>query len=184
MKEYEIKVVNYMKKCLIVVDYQNDFVSGTLGFLRATELEKNIANKINQYRSDGDDIIFTFDTHDTEYLTTQEGKNLPIPHCIKDTDGHKLYGEVADLIYDSDKRCYKNTFGSDDLYEYLKTESYESIELIGVVSNICVISNAVLAKTAQPETLVIVDSTCTASNDDKLNTAALNVMKSLQIKII
>lgn len=174
----------FMKKCLIVVDYQNDFVSGSLGFPEAVELERQIVQKIKKYHADGDEVVFTFDTHGEDYMNTQEGGNLPVAHCLKDSDGHKLYGEVAILISDSDKRFYKNTFGSDELYQYLKNEKFESIELIGLVSNICVISNAVLAKTAQPETPVLVDAKCTASNDSKLNEAVLDVMSSLHIQIL
>ena len=173
-----------MKKCLIIIDFQNDFVSGTLGFPEAVELERHIVDKIMQYRNNSDEVIFTFDTHGEDYMNTQEGCNLPIAHCLQDTDGHKLYGHVADLIQDSDKQFNKNTFGSDALYMYLKTELFESIELVGLVSNICVISNAVLAKTAQPETPIIVDAMCTASNDSKLNIAALDIMASFQIQIV
>ncbi|MCL2774504.1 MAG: cysteine hydrolase [Oscillospiraceae bacterium] len=173
-----------MKKCLIVVDYQNDFVSGALGFPAAAELEEYIAEKINEYRRDNGTVLFTFDTHSENYINTQEGRNLPVVHCLHDTPGHNLYGKIATLLLESDKRFYKNTFGSDEMYQYLKTETFESIELVGVVSNICVISNAVLAKTAQPETPVIVDAKCTASNDAGLNKAALDVMSSLQIYVI
>jgi nicotinamidase-related amidase len=173
-----------MKKCLIIVDYQNDFVSGALGFPGAAELEKNIVQKIKQYRNAGDEIIFTFDTHGEDYMDTQEGRNLPVAHCLKDTEGHKLYGEVALLALESDKMIYKNTFASDELYQYLKTELFESIELAGLVSNICIISNAILAKTAQPETPILIDTKCTASHDSKLNEAAFNVMAGLQIQII
>lgn len=172
------------KKCLIVVDYQNDFVTGSLGFAEAVSIEQNIAKKIMEYRKNGDEIIFTLDTHYENYLETQEGKNLPVPHCIKNTQGHNLYGIVDTLVKDSDKKFEKEAFGSDKLYEYLKVQPFESIELIGVVSNICVISNAVLAKTAQPKTPIIVDAKCTASFDNKVHNAALDVMVSLQIKII
>ena len=173
-----------MKKCLIVVDFQNDFVSGSLGFPKAAELEPHIVRKIEEYRSRGDSVLFTFDTHGDDYSSTQEGRNLPVAHCLRDTEGHKLYGRVGELALDSDLRFIKNTFGSDALYEHLKTESFSSIELVGLVSNICVISNAVLAKTAQPEAVIIVDSKCTASHDEALNTAVLEVMKGLQIQVI
>lgn len=173
-----------MKKCLIVVDYQNDFVNGSLGFPEAVETERHIAEKIKQYRDNGGEIIFTFDTHGEDYMNTQEGKNLPVVHCLRDTAGHGLYGKVAELMLEADKRFYKNTFGSDELYQYLKTELFESIELAGLVSNICVIANAVLAKTAQPETPVCVDARCTASHDAGLNKAALDVMSGLQIEVI
>lgn len=172
-----------MKRCLIVVDYQNDFVSGSLGFDKARELEKPIADKIREYRSRRDDIIFTLDTHGEDYLQTREGRFLPVEHCIKGSDGHCLYGEVARAADENDIYFEKNTYGSDALYEYLKKNEYESIELCGVVSNICVLSNAVLAKTAQPETEIYADALCTASGDDALNGAALSVMDSLQIEI-
>ena len=173
-----------MSKCLIVVDYQNDFVNGSLGFPEAVRIEQNIVQKIKQYRENGGTVMFTFDTHGENYMDTQEGKNLPVEHCLKETPGHDLYGQVAGLILESDKKFYKNTFGSDELYLYLKAEPFESIELVGLVSNICVISNAVLAKTAQPETPVSVDAKCTASNDGNLNQAVLDVMSSLQIQVI
>jgi Amidases related to nicotinamidase len=171
-----------MQKCLIVVDFQNDFVNGSLGFPGAELLEPRIADKIRQYRAEGGCVIFTLDTHGEDYPETQEGKNLPITHCVTGTPGHNLYGEVASLIRESDPKFYKHTFGSDGLYEFLKTNKYESIELVGLVSNICVIANAVLAKTAQPETPIIVDASCTASNDEGLNRAALDVMAGLQIE--
>ena len=173
-----------MNKCLIVVDYQNDFVSGSLGFPEAALLEQGILEKIEKYREHGDEVIFTFDTHLENYMETQEGRLLPVPHCIEGSKGHNLYGKVADHILETDKRFYKNTFGSEELYQYLKTELFSSIELVGLVSNICVIANAILAKTAQPETSVIVDAKNTASHDSKLHQATLDVMSGLQIEVI
>lgn len=172
-----------MKKCLIVVDYQNDFVSGALGFPKAMELDSRIAQKIQEYHDNGDDVLFTFDTHNTDYLQSREGRYLPIEHCIKGTDGHVLYGKTGENQRVEDKCFEKITFGSDALYEYLKKTMYQRIELVGVVTNICVISNAVLAKTAQPETDILIDASCVASNDEGLNKAALKVMESLQIII-
>jgi len=173
-----------MKKLLIVVDYQNDFVSGSLGFGKAVDLEIPIFEKILNYKNNNQDIIFTFDTHEQGYLNTQEGKNLPIEHCIKDTEGWKLYGKVNDIFDSSMKMFCKNTFGSLDLAEYLKDKEYDTIEIVGVVSNICVISNAILAKAALPEAKIIVDSSCIASNDDEMNKKAIDVMRGLQIEII
>lgn len=178
------KVRNIMKKCLIVVDYQNDFVSGTLGFPKAVELDRAIAQKIQEYHDHGDDVLFTFDTHDGDYLKSREGRYLPIEHCIKGTEGHALYGNTGEKRRTEDKCFEKVTFGSDELYEYLKKTMYSRIELAGVVTNICVISNAVLVRTAQPETDVCVDVSCVASNDEALNEAALKVMESLQIEIM
>lgn len=172
-----------MKKCLIVVDYQNDFVTGSLGFKKAEQLDDRIAEKIEKYRSENWEIVFTFDTHEENYLNTNEGRNLPVEHCIKGTDGHKLYGKTANMLKQSDKCFYKPSFGSAELFEYLKAEKFDIVELCGVVTNICVISNAVLAKTALPEAEVSVDSACVASNDDSLNKSALDVMQSLQINV-
>ena len=172
-----------MKKCLIVVDFQNDFVTGALGFPEAAELEGHIAEKIKQYRDNGDAVVFTFDTHGKDYMYTQEGRNLPVAHCLWGTEGHRLYGQAGVLALESDRRFIKNTFGSDALYQYLKTEPFTGIELVGLVSNICVIANAILAKTAQPETPVTVDAKCTASHDKALHQAALDVMKGMQIQI-
>lgn len=173
-----------MKKCLVVVDYQNDFVSGSLGFEKAKELDSKIANLIEKYHNNSDDVVFTLDTHYDDYMNTIEGKSLPVPHCIKGTIGHNLYGKVSHSVKESDLLFEKNTFGSGKLFEYLKNNRYSSIELVGVVTNICVISNAVIAKTAQPETEIIVNKNLVASNDDKLNDEALSVMSSFQIKII
>ena len=172
-----------MKKCLIVVDYQNDFVTGSLGFPDAVALEEPIAEKIQAYRDSGDDVVFTFDTHTPQYLLSQEGRKLPIPHCIGGTEGHKLYGKVGESV-DTEDWCFiKYTFGSDALFDFLKQNHYTRIELVGVVTNICVIANAVLAKTAQPETEIVVDASCVASNDAALGEKALDVMESLQITV-
>lgn len=171
-------------KCLIVVDYQVDFVVGALGFYKAVALEDKIAEKISEYRASGGEIIFTFDTHRDNYMQTQEGRKLPIPHCIDGTEGHKLYGRIAAAKSNADKCIYKHTFGSDELMDYLRGRHYDSIELVGVVSNICVLSNAIIAKTALPEVPVIVDAACTASNDDSLHNAAMDVMQELQINVI
>ena len=172
-----------MRKCLIVVDYQNDFVTGSLGFAKAEQLDGRIADKIEDYRTNGCKIVFTFDTHEENYLQTNEGRNLPVEHCIRGTNGHKLYGRTAEMQKESDKCFYKPSFGSAELFEYLRSENFDKVELCGVVTNICVISNAVLAKTALPEAEVSVDATCVASNDDSLNKSALDVMKSLQINV-
>lgn len=173
-----------MKKCLIVIDYQNDFVSGSLGFQKAAGLDEKIACKIREYHNRGDHVLFTLDTHGEDYLKTREGQYLPVIHCIKETEGHKLFGITGENCT-ADDRCFeKMTFGSDALYEHLKKTPYACIEVVGVVTNICVISNVILAKTAQPETDIRIDVSCVASNDEDLHEAALKVMESLQIKII
>ncbi len=176
------------KKLLIVVDYQNDFVTGSLGFEGAVTIEENIANKIKQYRGYGENgqIIFTMDTHGKNYMETQEGRNLPVAHCIKGEDGWQLYGKIAGLKSEEDFVFSKCTFGSIELADFLrdKEDQYESVELVGVVTNICVISNMVLVKAAMPEVPIIVDSACVASNDETLGTKALDVMENLHVKVL
>ena len=182
-----------MKRLLIVVDYQNDFVDGALGFPGAEKLEGPIMDKIASYRESGDEVVFTLDTHRHDYLRTQEGKNLPVEHCIAGTPGHDLYGRVAGAVEDSDEVFEKPSFGSADLFRWLRSAQnaasevgkppFTSIELVGLVSNICVVANAVIAKTACPEVPVIVDAACTASFDEKLNEEVLDVMEGLQIQV-
>ena len=172
-----------MKKLLIVVDYQNDFVDGALGFDRAQQIEENIVNKIKEYQNRNDEIIFTLDTHYDDYMSSKEGENLPIPHCIKGTKGHEIYGKVNELAKNHLK-IEKETFGSKELFKYLLDKEYESIELIGVVTNICVISNAVIVKSALPNTEIIVDASCSASNDEVIENKALDILKNLHIKVI
>ena len=176
--------VYHMKKLLLVIDFQNDFVDGALGFPKAPALEDGIARKIGQYRQNGDDIAFTFDTHTEDYLHTLEGRNLPIPHCVRGSPGWQLYGKVAGLIRHGDARFEKGAFGSLELANHLARQGYERIELVGLVSNICVISNAVLAKAALPQAEIVVDAACTASHDERLHEAALDVMAGLQMTII
>ena len=118
-----------MKRLLIVVDYQKDFVDGSLGFDGAEKLDARIAEKIASYRATGDEVAFTFDTHHRDYLKTQEGRNLPIEHCVDGTPGHDLYGEVALMMRDSDTVFKKPSFGSVELFERLR-------ELIGAGSGL------------------------------------------------
>ena len=176
------------KKLLIVVDYQNDFVVGSLGCPQAAGIEEALAATIREYRRMGEDaqIIFTMDTHDKDYLHTQEGANLPVEHCIKGFDGWQLYGKAAELKKDEDLVFSKPTFGSLELADYLRDrgDEYESVEFCGVVTNICVISNMVLAKAAMPEVPIFVDAACVASNDDTLGEAALAVMETMHVKVM
>ncbi len=172
-----------MKKLLIVVDYQVDFVSGTLGNPYAAAIEENICKKIKDRRREGYDVWFTFDTHGADYADTQEGRRLPVAHCLKGTPGWALYGKAAGLLAEGDRCFEKGSFGSPGLFEALNGSGYEVVELVGVVTNICVVSNAVLVKTALPEAEVVVDASCTASNDPKQHEAALDVMESLQVTV-
>ena len=171
-------------KCLIVVDYQVDFVSGALGNPEAAALDAGIAARIRQARAQGEDVIFTFDTHEADYLSTREGKYLPVPHCLRGTAGHELYGQTALEQQPGDAAFCKETFGSRALFAHLAERGYDAVELCGVVTNICVISNAVLAKTALPEADVAVNAALCASNDPALHQMALEVMQSFQVNII
>ena len=182
-----------MKRLLVVVDYQNDFVDGALGFEGAELLDERIAAKIDEYREAGDYIAFTLDTHHKDYMETQEGQNLPIPHCIEGTEGHALYGLVAEKMLESDSVFMKPTFGSAALFDRLSerqrvaagldTIPFESIELVGLVSNMCVLSNAVVARAACPDVPVIVDASCTAAPDPEMHEKALDVLEGLQITV-
>lgn len=171
-------------KALIVVDYQVDFVSGALGNDAAAALDAGIAARIRQAREKGEDVIFTLDTHEADYMTTREGKYLPVPHCIRGTAGHGLYGETAKACQTEDTVFCKETFGSKALFTHLQQKQYDAVELCGVVTNICVISNAVIAKTALPEADVSVNAALCASNDAALHRKALEVMASFQVNII
>ena len=172
-----------MKKLLIVVDYQVDFVDGSLGFPQALELEEKIVDKILEYENNGDEVIFTLDTHYDNYFDTVEGANLPISHCVKNTVGHELYGSVKDMAV-IHKVFEKETFGSSKLFEYLKDNKYDEVELCGVVTNICVISNAIIVKSALPNTKIIINKELVASNDREMEANAFAIMKNLHMEII
>ncbi|HJJ95980.1 MAG TPA: cysteine hydrolase [Methanocorpusculum sp.] len=173
-----------MSRLLIVVDYQIDFVSGSLGNPYSLEIEVVIAEKLRHAHAVGDDVIFTLDTHNENYLQTQEGRKLPVEHCIRGTKGHALYGKVALEQKGSDLIFEKSTFPSGDLYMYLKDKAYDTIEIVGVVTDICVISNAVIVKAALPEAEIIIDAKAVASNDKQKQEEALDIMESLQIKVL
>lgn len=178
------------KKVLIVVDYQKDFVDGALGFEKAATLDEGIANLIRQYMNNGDLVMFTMDTHHGNYLNTQEGKKLPVPHCILGSSGWELYGKTAEAYHTDYEQgsiysFEKETFGSDSLLETLANNSdrIESITLVGVVTNMCVISNAVIAKAACPEAEIIIKKDLVASFDETKHNEALSVMESMQMTV-
>ncbi|MGI6176414.1 MAG: cysteine hydrolase family protein [Christensenellales bacterium] len=172
------------KKLLAVIDYQNDFVSGSLGFPGAAELEDRIADKILRYKEEGHDVIFTLDTHTPDYLDTREGRFLPVPHCLEGAQGWKLYGKVASLCDPSTPVFTKRTFGSMAFAQFLQERNYDEIEFVGVVSNICVLSNAVLAQAALPEATITIHADYVASNDAALHEKALTLMQHLHMDII
>ena len=164
-------------KTLIVIDVQNDFVTGSLGTPEAQAIIPNVKKKIAEYRERNDKIIFTQDTHDSNYLETNEGKHLPVPHCIAGTDGWKIVDELSN---DEDIIIYKSIFGN--LYwSKLISQWDDEIEIIGLCTDICVISNALLLKANFPEIPLYVDSSCCAGSSLDAHEAALKVLKSCQI---
>lgn len=174
-----------MKKYLVVVDMQKDFVDGALGTKEACAIIPAAVEKIKSF--DGD-IFATFDTHFDNYMETAEGKKLPVPHCIKGTDGWQLDKDIsAALAEKSFTPVEKNTFGSVDLPEMIKSAADGdefTIELIGLCTDICVISNALLLKASFPEAAIAVDVKCCAGVTPEKHNAAVETMKSCQIDII
>lgn len=171
-----------MKKILIVVDMQNDFIDGSLGTKEAVDILSKVKSKIEEYRQSGHPVIYTRDTHTDDYLDTQEGKKLPVVHCIKDTPGWAILSQLDtrdSIIID------KPTFGSAAMMTYI-TENYPGadFELIGLCTDICVISNALLLKAFLPETRISVDASCCAGVTPASHKNALEAMRMCQIDII
>ncbi len=168
-------------KLLVVIDMQNDFIDGALGTPEAEAIVENVRLKIEEYKKAGFPVIFTRDTHPEIYMETQEGKKLPVPHCIKGTHGWEITDKLdtADCII-----IDKPTFGSIQLGVYLKgLENTEEIELVGLCTDICVISNALLIKAYLPEARISVDSKCCAGVTPESHRNALSSMKMCQIEI-
>ena len=173
-----------MNRLLVVVDYQNDFVDGALGFKGAELISHNIAELIKEFRNKGDEVVFTYDTHNEDYLNTVEGKNLPVPHCLKGSNGWQLYPEINALLGDS-KVFEKPGFGSKELGNYIENNDFEEIYLCGLVSDICVFSNAIIAKaSASPYTKIKVVGNATSSFDLDMQEKSFDVLKHLHIEII
>ena len=167
-------------KVLVVVDMQNDFIDGALGTKEAVAIVPNVVEKIRGF--DGK-IIFTRDTHEENYMDTQEGKNLPVMHCICGTSGWELNPEIEALR--KEDAIDKPSFGSMELASYLRgLDDIESIEFVGLCTDICVISNVMIAKAALPEVPVIVDAACCAGVTPESHTNALEAMKVCQVKVV
>lgn len=168
-------------KILVVVDMQNDFIDGALGTKEAVAIVPNVVEKIKNF--DGDKIIYTRDTHEENYMETQEGKNLPVPHCIRGTKGWELNSEIEALR--TEEAFDKPSFGSLELGAYLKKQgNVESITFVGLCTDICVISNVMITKAALPEVPVIVDASCCAGVTPESHINALNAMKMCQVKVV
>lgn len=174
-----------MKKALIVIDMQNDFINGSLGTREAQAIVPNVAKLIQS--SDYAAIFFTRDTHSKDYLDTQEGKNLPIEHCIRGTNGWKIHDDIAVASIESDMAGViidKPTFGAFDIADELAEGNYDEVDLVGLCTDICVITNALILKTQFPEMKINIIENATAGTTPEVKQAALTVAKSCQINII
>lgn len=166
-----------MKKTLIVVDMQNDFIDMALGTKEAVAIVPKVKEKINAYRENGDEIIYTRDTHGENYLETPEGKKLPVPHCIKGTQGW----QIADGLYvDGCRIIDKPNFG----WPHWNEMELEEVELIGLCTDICVVSNALIIKATFPDADIKVDKSCCAGVTPESHNAALITMQMCQINVI
>ena len=169
------------KQVLVVIDMQKDFIDGALGTKEAITIVENVVDKIKNFEGE---VIFTRDTHFENYSQTQEGKKLPVPHCIKGTEGWEINNELERLRTPEMKVFDKPTFGSVELAQYLKlNKELESVTLIGLCTDICVISNAMLIKAFLPEVEVVVDAKCCAGVTPKTHENALEAMKMCQINV-
>lgn len=166
-----------MKKTLIVIDMQNDFIDGALGTPEAQAIVPNVKKKIEEYKARGDEIIFTRDTHQSNYLETNEGKHLPVEHCIEGTHGWQIAEglEVPNCSY-----IDKPTFG----WTHWINRYFEEIELVGLCTDICVVSNAMILKATFSEINITVDASCCAGVTPESHKAALTTMKMCQINVI
>ena len=175
-----------MNQYLFVIDYQKDFVDGALGFPGAEKLDEKIAAKVRAYGKGK--VLFTRDTHFDNYLTTREGRNLPVVHCIKDSEGWQVYGETAKALQEVEAPGIdKLVFGmdvTDPATAAVLPEKADRIELVGLVSNICVVSNAVVLQSKYPEATILVDAACTDSFDKSLHEKVLDVLEGFQVTVI
>ena len=170
-----------MKKCLIVIDMQNDFISGSLGSDEAKKIVPLVKERIEKAIKDGEDIYFTKDTHYEDYLNTKEGQFLPVKHCIENTSGHDICDELKPYEKNAKNIFIKNTFGYKDLPKYLN--EYNSITFVGLCTDICVVSNVILTKAFYPEKNISIKKDCCAGTSVENHNAALSVMKSCHIVI-
>ncbi|WP_427112381.1 cysteine hydrolase family protein [Megasphaera sueciensis] len=173
-----------MKQAYIIIDMQNDFITGTLGSTSAQRIVPRIEEeiiKVKKNAADTTELIFTQDTHDERYLDTQEGKNLPIQHCQKDSHGWNICRDLLPYTLDA-VVLEKSTFGCTALIE--AAAPYDTLVLMGLCTDICIISNALLLKAFYPEKNIIVYSSCCAGSTEEAHQTALTAMQACQIHII
>ena len=186
-------------KLLAVIDYQVDFITGTLGFPGAEKMDVEIAKKIREYIANGHVVVQTMDTHHSDYMYTREGKHLPVMHCEYGTTGWETYGETGNAVKEIEDsvqfyRINKESFGCHpfrmvDMLDWLSLNNIDhcdvtEIEFVGLVSNICVISNMCVFQGAFPNAQIVVNPNLIASFDSKAHEAVLEVMKGLQVQFI
>ena len=172
-----------MNKLLVIVDMQIDFVTGALGTAEARAIVPNAVRKVKEELEAGSTLVFTKDTHGGNYLNTQEGKKLPVIHCVKGSEGWELIPELRPFAKDR-AIMEKGTFGSSALAHFAAKNQFDEIELIGLCTDICVISNAMLLKASCPETTIRVCKTCCAGVTPESHNNALEAMKMCQIEIV
>ena len=172
-------------KYLVVVDMQNDFITGSLGTAEAEKIVPAVCEKISRYKAENCGIFMTLDTHFKDYLETPEGKKLPVEHCIKGTEGWQPAAQVAEALGGCETVYEKNTFGSAELAQNFAkiAKAGDEIELCGLCTDICVVSNALLIKAFCPDCEVIVDANCCAGVTEESHRAALVTMASCQCRI-
>ena len=179
-----------MKKILIVVDMQKDFIDGALRTPEAAAIVPAVVRKIESYAAAGDIVVVTRDTHQGNYLDTQEGKFLPVPHCLENTEGWQLDARVTAALPNDAVYFNKPTFGSTALVDFVGTyvkefgETKVQVELVGLCTDICVVSNVLGTKAWLPETPLTVDSSCCAGVTPESHETALATMRSCQVKIV
>lgn len=180
-----------MRIC-VVVDMQNDFVTGALGTAEAQKIKDNVVRLVEERAAEGVEILFTLDCHSENYLETLEGKMLPVKHCIKGTKGFELIDELKKFVRDDLINIFdKPTFGSEELALYISstTKRLEQgeqlvIEICGLCTDICVVSNALMLRAVSPNARIYVHEDCCAGTSIEAHKAALTVMKSCQIEVI
>jgi len=181
-------------KVLVVVDMQKDFIDGALGTQEAVSIVDKVVERI--VNSAGELILFTMDTHQEDYLNTSEGKKLPVPHCVEGTDGWRINesvlaawrnnGNTIKLSEPQENTFIKPVFGSVELVDFLKSREVDidEIEILGLCTDICVISNAIMIKNTMPDVPISVNSECCAGVSPQSHAEALNVMRMCQVDVI
>lgn len=170
-----------MKKAIVVVDMQKDFIDGALGTKEAQEMLPHMEAKLSAAQAAGTKLVFTMDTHGEDYLATQEGRRLPVPHCIRGTEGWEIAASLKPFVRAAAAVVEKPAFGSTELPALL--EDCDEIELVGLCTDICVISNALVLKAFYPEKKISVDASCCAGVTPESHAEALRAMKMCQVDV-